>query len=561
MIRTFSTHKIRKTQELSDGLWDFHTLPSVGEGICKKIIVPGCWENEPGLPGYRGQACYERSFQGGENVRLEFKGVSHTAKVLLDEAVIAEHYNACTPFSTVVKALPEGEHHLKVYVDNSFHEQSALHVPNDYQTYGGITRPVVLEFLPDSYLAGLHITPIFRDNSWYLILEATLVNLADAAFDGSIAFALADKELLRISVHLESQETLCQRTEEILCPDVIAWSPAEPKLYEITAKLLNKQGDTIDDLIDRTGFREIQIAGKEILLNREKIQIRGICRHEDHPHFGCAIPYTAMYEDLALIQDLGANSVRTSHYPNDERFLDLCDELGLLVWEENHARGLSEEAMRNPFFEEQCEACIQEMIEAHYNHPSIYIWGILNECASHTEYGRECYKKQFELIRKMDQTRPCSFASCQFQTDICFDLPDVVSYNIYPLWYHDTPAAEYLAELYNWIQTETGGTGKPFLISETGAGAIYGYRTPSRVKWSEEYQAYALEQQLTAILSQEGCSGVYIWQFCDGRVCDSWFSVRPRTMNNKGVFDEYRRPKLSAEVVKRIFTSKHEDTF
>jgi len=148
MIRTFSTHKIRKTQELSDGLWDFHTLPSVGEGICKKIIVPGCWENEPGLPGYRGQACYERSFQGGENVRLEFKGVSHTAKVLLDEAVIAEHYNACTPFSTVVKALPEGEHHLKVYVDNSFHEQSALHVPNDYQTYGGSRARLCWNFCP-----------------------------------------------------------------------------------------------------------------------------------------------------------------------------------------------------------------------------------------------------------------------------------------------------------------------------------------------------------------------------------------------------------------------------
>ena len=301
------------------------------------------------------------------------------------------------------------------------------------------------------------------------------------------------------------------------------------------------------------GFREVRTRGKDILLNGQKLQIRGFCRHEDHPQFGCSLPWAAMCRDLSLMRDLGANSVRTSHYPNDELFLDLCDETGMLVWEENHARGLSEEDMRNPNFERQCEDCIREMIGAHFNHPSIYIWGILNECASHTQYGRECYQKQLELIRSLDHTRPRSFASCQFKTDICFDLVDVVSYNIYPLWYHDTPVDVYLKDLYGWVQEETGGSGKPFLITEVGAGAIYGYRTPEKVKWSEEYQAQALEKQLSAILSQEGCSGVYIWQFCDCRVCDSWFHIRPRTMNNKGVVDEYRRPKLAYETVKKMF--------
>lgn len=166
------------------------------------------------------------------------------------------------------------------------------------------------------------------------------------------------------------------------------------------------------------------------------------------------------------------------------------------------------------------------MIEAHYNHPSIYIWGILNECASHTEYGKDCYQKQYDLIRKLDPSRPRSSASCQFKTDICFGMPEVVSYNIYPLWYHDTPADVYLKELYDWVQEKTEGTGKPFLVTEIGAGAIYGYRTPAEVKWSEEYQASAIQKQLTAVFGQEGCSGVYVWQFCDGRVCDSWFGTR-----------------------------------
>jgi len=211
--------------------------------------------------------------------------------------------------------------------------------------------------------------------------------------------------------------------------------------------------------------------------------------------------------------------------------------------------------MRNPNFERQAEEVIREMIMYHYNHPSIYIWGILNECASETSYGRECYEKQYELIRQLDSSRPRSSASCKFKTDICLDFPEVVSYNIYPKWYHDTPVQEYLDDLYQWVQTEAPGKGKPFLITEVGAGAIYGYRTPTKVKWSEEYQADTLGEQLTAILEHPGASGLYIWQFCDVRVSEEWFHSRPRTMNNKGIVDEYRRRKLSYEIVKKIYTN------
>ena len=131
----------------------------------------------------------------------------------------------------------------------------------------------------------------------------------------------------------------------------------------------------------------------------------------------------------------------------------------------------------------------------------------------------------------------------------------MVSYNIYPKWYHDTPLGEYLNELYQWVQEETGGAGKPFLITEIGAGAIYGYRNPYDAKWTEEYQAKTLREQLTACLMHPGCSGVYIWQFCDVRISDEWWYSRPRTMNNKGVVDEYRRHKLSYDVVKEIYES------
>lgn len=557
MLRLFETHKIRKQTELSDCLWDFCTMPEDGSfSVQRKALVPGCWQNYPGTRTYRGRACYERSFQAGGNIRLEFKGVSHTAEVWLDGEKVASHYNAYTPFSTSIRALSCGEHQLKVYVDNSFGAHSALHVENDYQTYGGITRGVALEELGDVWVQRLHVTPVKTDDGWVAQIKSVVQNLAEQPFSGQIRFVITSgngeemTSVLPVTLAVNAQTEV---SSNISCADVKEWFPESPILYTIAAILEDAEGRAVDDLIDRFGFREVKVEGKDIRMNGRKLQIKGFCRHEDHPQFGCSLPLAAMQQDMLLMRDMGANSVRTSHYPNDEIFLDLCDETGMLVWEENHARGLSEEAMRNPNFEEQCEECIQEMIGAHYNHPSIYIWGILNECASHTEYGKGCYEKQLSLIRSLDQSRPRSFASCQFKTDICFGLADVVSYNIYPLWYHNTPVEEYLADLYDWVQKETEGMGKPFLITEVGAGAIYGYRTPEEVKWSEEYQKNALERQLLAILKHEGVSGVYIWQFCDGRVCDSWFHIRPRTMNNKGIVDEYRRPKLSYDTVKQIF--------
>lgn len=557
MLRMFATHEIRAQKELSSCLWDFATIPEEGkEPVRRKAMVPGCWENDPGTRTYRGKACYERDFQASGNIRLEFKGVSHTAEVYVDEEKVAFHYNAYTPFSAIVQGLAPGNHRLKVYVDNSFNSSSALHVENDYQTYGGITRAVALEELKDIYVTKLHVTPVKEEGCWHGRVEACVKNLETQPFSGRLRLKIAgagrpEMEAVCLFKAAGGEETeLCA---DIACVDAAEWSPETPVLYTVSALLENRQGEAVDDLIDRFGFREVQVSGKDILMNGKKLRIKGFCRHEDHPQFGCALPLAAMQQDLLLMRDMGANSVRTSHYPNDEIFLDLCDETGMLVWEENHARGLSEEAMRNPNFERQCEDCIREMIEAHYNHPSIYIWGILNECASHTEYGKSCYEKQLSLIRSLDQSRPRSFASCQFKTDICFGLVDIVSYNIYPLWYHDTPVEEYLTELYDWVQEKTEGAGKPFLITEVGAGAIYGYRTPEKVKWSEEYQAEALEKQLKAILAHADISGVYVWQFCDCRVCGSWFHGRPRTMNNKGIVDEYRRPKQSYGVIQEIW--------
>ena len=555
MIRTFDTHSIRKQRELTGRYWNFTPCQGDYAGESFKVATPSCFESYPKFANYRGQGEYSTTFEAEGNIRLEFKGVSHTAEVFLDGRKIAEHYNAYTVFDVVCTDLKPGVHTLMVRADNRFSEKSALHIPNDYMTYGGIIRPIVLEEVKAAYIQYVHVTPYRANGKWNARVTVKLKNVfsEDTVSKEEKCFDLA-LELAGLNVMLSDIDVTTQQeiTTECVFENVEAWTPEHPRLYEVQVRLLQK-GMVYDDLIDRFGFREIRVSGKEIYLNDKKIRIKGLCRHEDHPQFGCALPFAAMAADLELVKDLGANSIRTSHYPNDEIFLDMCDENGILVWEENHARGLSEEAMRNPNFEWQAEQVITEMIPAHYNHPSIYIWGILNECASETEYGRGCYQRQFNLIRSLDTSRPCSFASCKIKKDICLDLPDVVSYNIYPLWYHDTPVEEYLDDLYQWVQRETEGAGKPFLVTEIGAGGLYGYRNAYHSKWTEEYQAQALEKQLTAVLSYKDCMGVYIWQFCDIRISDECFAGRPRTMNNKGIVDEYRRAKLAYDVVKRIY--------
>ena len=548
MIRTFRQHTIRPQQELTGKLW--HFTPLQGERACEAFPVPtpSCWEKYPGFGLYRGEGRYETRLAGSGNLRIECKGVSHTATVWLDGEQIAAHYNAYTAFHAVVKDVPAGEHTLAIVADNRFSEQSALHVPNDYMSYGGISRPVVLEQIGDAFIEYVHVTPAKIDGVWHVHVRICVHALKSAPV--LLRVRIAEEELIFDVQSLPEGERIFEG--DMRFSDVTAWSPEAPVLYTVTATL-EREGVPFDDLIDRFGFREVAVSGKNILLNGVPLRIKGVCRHEDHPQYGCALPFAAMAYDLALIRDLGANSVRTAHYPNDEVFLDLCDELGILVWEENHARGLSLEQMQNPNFERQALEVTREMVTQHYNHPSIYIWGILNECASDSEYGKFCYQEQFACIRALDRSRPRSFASCKFKTDICFGLPEVVSYNIYPKWYHNTPAGEYLADLYDWVQRETEGAGKPFLVTEIGAGGLYGYRSPYATKWSEEFQAKTLREQLEAVLSFEDCAGVYIWQFCDIRISEEWWGGRPRTMNNKGIVDEYRRLKLCYEVVKETF--------
>lgn len=551
MIRLFDTHHIRNTKEL-EGMWDFSV-----HGSDKKytLPVPGCWEQHPAFYSYRGQREYTKTVYVEKdcNLRLEFKGVSHTADVYFDGEKVAHHYNAYTPFSAVICGVQKGEHEIKVQVDNSFSESSALHIPNDYYTYGGITRPVGLEMLGDAYIKNIHFTPYMEEDGWHGKTEVTVCNLTARELSVYLCGELAEHIMAdNLVLPPNGEETV---VFESGFGDVKSWSDKAPNLYYLNFTL-SAEGKEIDDLIERVGFRTVELKGKDILLNGEKIFLKGFNRHEDYASEGCAVSFGHLVQDINLMQDMGANALRTCHYPNDERTLDLCDERGILVWEENHARGLSIKQMQNPNFEKQCADCIDEMIENHYNHPSIVIWGILNECASQTDEGREMYKKQFEQIKSLDTSRPHTFATCMHFTDKSLDLPDILSVNLYIGWGEHEDTKERIDRQAKWM-LECAGEEKPIIISEFGAGAIYGLRDKTCQKWSEEYQAEVIRENLEVYMNKEEISGTFVWQFADCRVTpEVWFGARAGCRNNKGIVDMYRRPKLAYDVIKEMFNKK-----
>lgn len=549
MIRLFEQHQVRLAREL-DGMWDFRMEGFEG---AYQMPVPGCWEQHPDFLKHRGVGTYTKKVYigGAGNVRLEFKGVSHTADVYFDGKKVARHYNAFTPFSAVIKNVKQGEHEIKVVVNNTFGEHSALHVPNDYYTYGGITRPVALERVAEVYIKNIRFTPYKQNGVWNAKTEIVVCNISERSIKTEVTAALAGQETgTTFEINAGSEKTIVL---EQTFDGVKSWSHQEPNLYFLHA-IVKMDGEAVDDMIERVGFRTVEVDGTKIKVNGQAVFLKGFNRHEDYATAGCAIPLQLMVQDMDLMQDMGVNALRTCHYPNDERFLDLCDERGILTWEENHARGFVLKDMQNPNFDRQCEDCIREMIENHYNHPSIIIWGILNECAAETEEGREKYQRQYEQIKRMDSSRPVTSATCRHFTDICLDLPDIVSFNMYSGWYQDVSVKERNNQEIEWIQT-AGGRDKPVIVSELGAAAIYGYRDRARCKWSEERQADLIRENLEVYMSDENITGVFIWQFADCRVTEEggWFATRARCHNNKGVVDEYRRPKMAYDVVKEMF--------
>lgn len=550
--RLFKNHYIRK-QECLDGIWSFEPIdgPVLPEKYTGTMAVPSCWEMSMPYCRYSGFAAYSRDVYSecDSNLRFVFKGVTHTCRVFLDGKELGGHYNGFSAFSVLARHIKKGWHKLELWVDNSFSERSALHIPNDYFTYGGITRPVFMEYVPDCFIERMEFEPHFSDGKWTADIRVFIKNIAACDQNISVLVDLAGSEA--VIEGAAKTNMLTSVSGSMTFENIEPWSPDTPSLFELRCTL-----DGTDDLCERVGFRVLSYENKKICINGVPVFLKGVNRHEDHGAAGCSLPLQLMYHDIALMKDLGCNAVRTSHYQNDERFLDLCDENGILVWEESHDRGGDTARITDPLFIEQSMASMHEMLEYHYNHPSIIIWACLNEAAADTAEGREVYKRHLDYL-KNDRSRFCTYAGNKYdpgQMDLCCDMADISAYNMYPYWYGDDACG--LDKIKKMLR-ENGNGHKPLIISEYGAGAIYGLHDVMKQRWSEEYQSEVLQTVTQRLVQDDSIAGIFIWMFADTRIKGTVQQqlTRPGGKNNKGLVNEFRKPKMAYYKVREIFTN------
>ena len=539
-----------------DGTWDFAVDPNdVGLGAgwyesfpqnALAMWVPGVWNTSRPYLNYEGVGWFRTrlSLSKCAAAVIHFASVTHQANVWLDGEPLGEHYGGFLPFSFLLVQPEPGQHELVVRVDNTHDMVSTIPSARlDWCRYGGISRPVWLEELQGpGYVASLRITPVVGDRAT-LRVRSELINLSETALDEAWTLYVDGEAVLSRAVHLApgGSEVLLFAQE---LRDVRLWSPDDPQLYRIRLAFAG------DDLIERTGFREIKVVGRQVLLNGEPIRILGVNRHEAHPEWGFALPQHLMLRDLDVTRDLGANAIRGSHYPNDQRFLDLCDERGVLFMEEIPLWGFTREQMARDIIGDRASAMLWAMIDRDVNHPCIWAWSLLNECATDAPEGHMLLQRLVDTAHEADPTRPVTFASNRNLDDICFDLVDLVCVNAYYGWYtHDLTWPEFLDKI------RAGIGSKPLIVTEFGAGAIPGWRALGEdVYWSEEYQCKVLTNAIDQFLRRDDLLGFYIWQLFDTRSDRALALRRPRGYNNKGLLDQYRRPKLAYHAVKGLLT-------
>ncbi|MBN1670468.1 MAG: beta-galactosidase [Kiritimatiellae bacterium] len=548
----YPKHEVRRTADLC-GNWRFAFL-GPGDPDDVRIDrtayddwmpVPMAFDAMPRYAGRRGLAAYKTTVRvpPRRRARVEFGAAGMWCRVFVDGRPVGEHTGGYTPFAVDIPPSRTESRELVVLADNQFNvERSPLQEEYfDWYHYGGITRPVSLHVLPATFIERLDV----RTEDWRKGRIGVAVLLGgdpgstetiEASVDGkrvlSRACAVGDRRIeLGLSV-----------------PAPKPWSVAEPNLHYLRVQLGQ------DDLCVRFGLRQVRVRGDRILLNGKPLKLLGYCRHEAHPQFGPALPESQMAADLALLKDLGCNFVRGSHYPQDQRFLDLCDEVGMLVWEESlgwqqEARHFTDER----YMQLQLEGAA-EMVRASFNHPSVILWGVFNESRSDLPEGYEAHRRLLSHIRSLDPTRPVTFASCRGTRDVCQDLADVASFNFYPGWYSGS-LDDVAPQIRKHLKCARKNGPKPFIVSEIGAGAVPGWRDQNAARWTEQYQAALLERAAAEVVRNRKITGVALWQFCDCRTSEQTQRAlgRPRGFNNKGTVDEYRRPKMAYEVVKRIF--------
>ncbi|MCC6682939.1 MAG: hypothetical protein IT445_18730 [Phycisphaeraceae bacterium] len=537
-----------------DGFWSFSYLGDIDpdsvrlESIAFQewMPVPGCFDATPRYAGCRGIAAYRtkvRLHPCGRRV-LQLGSVHHWGSVYFNK----QHAGTCSggfvQQNFILDKDARGIGEIIVLVDNRIDpRRSPLHLDNcDWYHYGGIARSVCLVEAPE---VSIDAVRIHTQN-----IHVPTITVSVSVVGISSKPIVLQIEVDGNTVHKESillSGTLSTIERSIDVPGLSTWSSDSPNIHAARV--------TVDDdeLIESFGIRSVAVVDQQLLVNGCPVQLLGVNRHESSIQFGHTQTDSLLIEDLHRLDQLGCNFVRTSHYPPDPRFLTLCDKLGIYVWAETTSWQQNGEQLSNQHYLNAQLDCADSLVAACYNHPSVILLGALNEVASHDVLCRTPIELVLNRLRSSDPTRPVTFACNHPSTCLALPMVDVIAINVYPGWY-DGEIEEIPTELDRAIANAEQRAGRklPVIISEIGAGAIPGWRDSHNGRWSERYQSNLLDKVIRHLfLVRNDCTGLAIWQFCDIRTTESpkIQLSRPRGLNNKGLLDEYRRPKEAFGVV------------
>ena len=449
--------------ERLDSGWQFRQGPVGGiaqvwdaekDGLWQTTVLPHCFNGhdacDPDQPYFRGQGWYRarlylsNPFVDGRTI-LHFQGAGQTTTLWVGSTFIGTHKGGYDEFAfditEAVQRFPLADKRegvpVVVLCDNSPDLSRVPSDLSDFCLYGGLYRHVNLVQLPALALDTVHILPTVAANgSAQVSVKAKAYNPSNQSYPCSISVQVSDAS--GRSIH-QSTRTLSAWNgfTELASFDVAdpeLWSPESPHLYRCAVTLSTPAGHT--HLDERFGIRHIEfVEHGPFKLNGKRVLLRGTQRHADHAGVAAAMSDDLVREEMRLIREMGANFIRLGHYQQDRLVLDLCDELGLMVWEE---APWCRAGVGGHSFQQNATDMLTHMIDQHYNHPSIILWGLGNEDDWPNEYPginkpaiRGFMTEMRDLAHRLDSSRLTAFRRCDFARDI----PDVYSPSLWAGWY------------------------------------------------------------------------------------------------------------------------------
>lgn len=567
------------------GYWEFCVDPE-GVGAFEKwhegfngrsIAVPASWNDQfTDLRDYLGDAWYQTRFHlpwGWESSRLliRFGSVNYLADVWLNGRKLGRHEGGHLPFSFDVTEIVKSEGNLLVVRVNG--ELAPDRVPPgrvndprdahqigifppatyDFFPFCGIHRPVLLTAVPQTSIEDITIKTEIEGN---IGLVDVSVEIGAWRLGTSVRVSVGGHDVDSVEIITSASATaptsaLGQAVCQLTIPNANFWSPDSPTLYNLTVELLHN-GQMIDRYRLPIGIRTVKVLGDKLLLNGKPIVLRGFGRHEDFPITGRGTVSAVNIKDFSLLNWIGANSFRTSHYPYDEEMLSLADQMGFLIISETPAVGLffQEEGLERRL--ELCQQMTTELITRDKNHPSVIIWSLANEARSTRGNEVPFFRTLYNLAKSLDDSRPITIVSDLFTAEASFEFFDIVCLNIYRGWYQESgDLAAGFAQFERILDETYAKFGKPILITEFGADAIPGHHALPPEMFSEEYQADFIEGYIQIMDNKPFVAGQHVWNMCDFKTAQG--VKRPLAINFKGVFTRDRRPKLAAQRLKGLW--------